>query len=207
MDDAQASPASASKGFGLHHTEAWQNLHGRLQRLFLLYDSSASWQDRTSLTTAFAGLLIQQANEEAKEFSAEARREVRHGLQLIGLALLVVATSFDTALNQEIAPRVKDILTCGAPQDAAAAPLAELEHGSDASLASALSMFMLQASSVLGVTPPLAHDVKSPVVSPSTWRQPPPGKGADEHDVSASPMIARRAILPRNGSELFAFEQ
>ena len=90
MTATQASPEVESKGFGLHHTEAWQNLHGRLQRLFLLYDSSASWQERNSLTTAFAGLLIEQANDVAKEFAAESRREVRHGLQLNGLALLVV---------------------------------------------------------------------------------------------------------------------
>ena len=209
-----AVAGAESDGFGLQHTQAWLVLHVRLQRLLQCLQSSSTPHEREALKNHFASQLVEQA----KQYSVGAERappapeaSSTSGWQatneLNSLALLAVANMFDRLITprQQTAPQVRAI--CG--------PLAAGKE--DDAVLSAWSLFMQQASSTLGslssgwaAAAATAGGLRSscppspmspmrrplPNESPGPTSPVPPGRG----DVGSNG-------LPRNGSEIFSFEQ
>ena len=215
-DDVPSGP-----GFGLHAVPIWRPWHERLKRLFAQHQHVTSRQERDALNSHFAETLIEEAREVSEEFSrnnhASSSEQSRPGVnaaQLNGLALLAVATMFDMALAQQSAPQVRSLLACDS------GPLAN----EDAAMASAWQMFMLQASSSLGLTPTLSaapapdgsirklpsfESPKSPsrrfgsMASNASM-----GSNGSVTNLGSPTMGSRRdGTMPRNTSELFMFEQ
>jgi len=204
-----------SGGFGVQHTPAWVSLHGALQRLFVLHEKATTNQERDDLKRSFGQQLIEEAREVLGQYKAgppetskrsendqAARSE--HKLQLNSLAILAVASMFDMALSQETSPQVQSLLSSG--------PLADKD---DAALTSAWHMFMLQASSTLGLRPTLAAapapaGIAFPGLAYPSFDSPAsPARRGVPGLVSplGSPQPGRRAAMTRNSSELFLFEQ
>ena len=184
------------------------------------HESAATRQERDQLNSHFASTLIEQARELSEEFSRSggsgesARNGAASAEQLNGLALLAVATMFDMALAQQTAPQVRSMLAC------ASGPLAK----EDAAMASAWQMFLVQASSSLGLRPTMAaapapdgtlrklpsfDSPKSPTRRAMGGLGSQLGNGSSNSLSIGSPTMGARkdGTMPRNMSELFLFEQ
>ena len=196
--DASGSGDGDAQGadIGIFHTPAWAALHGGLKRLFDANARAGSRQEREQLNSSFSATLIEKARKVAAEYSPSSSPSSQHGQQLDGLAILAVASMFDTALAQQTSTQVRSLLLSG--------PLAK----EDASLSSAWQLFMQQASATLGLRPTLSAAAAPAAALPTTWEldSPDPPRRALSHAMSnvASPLASR---MQRNTSELFIFEQ
>jgi hypothetical protein len=223
------SQGATGMSFGLHAVPLWRPWQVKLQRLLQQHQSAATRQERDQLNSHFASTLVEQARELSEEFSrsggsaqsgGRADEDLRKSSgaasaeQLNGLALLAVATIFDMALAQQAAPQVRSMLA------SSSGPLAK----EDAAMASAWQMFLVQASSSLGLRPTMAA---APAPDGSLRRLPsfdspksPPRRAigsfgsqlgnASSNSLSlGSPSMGARkdGTMPRNMSELFLFEQ
>lgn len=209
-----ASVSAHSAVVGLQHTHAWTVLHGRLQRLLLCLSNSSTTHEREALTEHFATQLVEQAKEysapasqsEGPTSSPSSSNTPHRTNELNSLALLAVASMFDRLIipRQQTAPQVREVLSRSGP----------LALKEDDALSTAWSLFVQQASSSLGnlgsgwaAAPAAAPNIRSP--PPSPMIDPRRQAAAGESPGPASPMAGRAEPknMPRNGSELFSFEE
>jgi len=190
---------------GLLHTHAWLTASARLQRLISCLNHSSTQEERDSLADLFALQLVEQA----KQYSQPAAAGWQPANELNTLAVFVVASIFDRIVS----PRVQTT-----PQVRALLPESGKE---DAALQSAWSLFMQQASSSIGgglgtiwtaggPTGPAAGPpgkASSPPSPTSPCGRPPRLIGPSESRPGPDSPFAHRGVMPRNGSEIFAFEQ
>lgn len=204
---------------GLGHTQAWNELHVKLQRMYTCLHASTTTVEREALTKHFASQLVAQAKQysatrataPAAAASSDTASSQTH--ELNSLALLAVAGVFDRLIpsRQQTAPQVREVLSLSGP----------LALKEDDALLSAWSLFVQQASSSLGslgsgwpVLPAAASPAPATPTSPVRGAQRvPPGGESNSGPASpaASPALGRAELdkgdLRRNASELFSFEE
>lgn len=179
----------AERGIGLQHTRVWTSLYGRLQRLCMQHKLAATRQEREGLVQSFSLKILQQAREYASA-TALSQSEA-YEIELNRVALLSIASAFDTALQQQTTRTVQALLS------AASSPSSSEDEASSSS--SLEAMFMRQATSTITGQPApnspslrpsrqIAHD-GSPFLQPSPQPDSPAGG------------------LRRNWSGLFTLEQ